>query len=114
MFLQAFAPLPGSPRPAAEALFLAGPMNEHDRAEHLRAYQSIERRLALFVPNAASTSRPPSWRRRFRPQLWQTHQYSSRRLRIRSHYTSDKAPNAPPRIAIVTPSLNQGRFIAAS
>src|SRR5262249_44644749 len=92
-------------------------MNESPRSELVRAYQSIARRVAdleqgqLFLSPARS-GRPQPWRTMFRPRLWVARQYSSRRLRIRSHYRSEKPPEAPPRIAIVTPSLNQGRFIA--
>jgi Glycosyl transferase family 2 len=93
-------------------------MNQSHRSELERAYQSLERRLSALqrqlVPAAARMSRPRSWRRRFRPRLWDAEQYSSRRLRIPSHYRSEKAPESPPRIAIVTPSLNQGRFIAST
>src|SRR5262249_8213322 len=98
-------------RSAAEVTLFACLMNESNRSELVRAYQSIERRLALL---AHQSHRPLSSDRRFRPRLWQPYQYSPRRVRIRSRYQSEKPPQAPPRIAIVTPSLNQGRYIAAS
>jgi glycosyltransferase involved in cell wall biosynthesis len=66
------------------------------------------------VPAFPSVSRHPSWRRKFRPRLWDLRQYTSRRVRIPADYQLEEAPDNPPRIAIVTPSFNQGRFIAAT
>ena len=49
-----------------------------------------------------------------RPRLWTAEQYSPRSLRINPKYLLQKAPDVPPLIAIVTPSLNQGGLIAAT
>lgn len=49
---------------------------------------------------------------RFTPQLWRHHQYPPRRLRVPAWYLSATPPEPAPVIAIVTPSLNQGDFIA--
>jgi glycosyltransferase involved in cell wall biosynthesis len=82
--------------------------------------QSIEQRLARLerrvdaILNIARSAPYESWRRRLRPRLWNGQQYSSRRLRIRLDYQSEKVPEDPPRIAIVTPSLNQRDFIAST
>jgi glycosyltransferase involved in cell wall biosynthesis len=77
----------------------------------------IERRLARierktdFVVNVANSGIYQFWRRKVRPRLWTAEQYSSRRLRIRPIYRLETLPDEPPQIAMVTPSLNQGKYI---
>jgi glycosyltransferase involved in cell wall biosynthesis len=48
------------------------------------------------------------------PHLHRHVQYRPRRLRVPSWYLAATVPTPPPRIAIVTPSLNQGNFIAST
>jgi glycosyltransferase involved in cell wall biosynthesis len=80
----------------------------------------IEQRLARierktdFVLNVANSGLYQFWRQNVRPRLWTAEQYSSRRLRIRPAYRLEVLPDNPPRIAIVTPSLQQGRYIRAT
>jgi glycosyltransferase involved in cell wall biosynthesis len=82
--------------------------------------RSMEQRLAHvelktdFIANAVRSGIYQSLRRKLRPQLWTYEQYSSRRLRFPPQYRLEKAPDDPPRIALVTPSLNHGDFIRAT
>jgi glycosyltransferase involved in cell wall biosynthesis len=79
--------------------------------------QTIERRLAgieqrtKLVAAVANAGLYQFWRRKIRPRLFTPEQYASRRLRIPPDYRLQRMPNDPPRIAIVTPTLNQGKFI---
>ena len=79
--------------------------------------KTIERRLAgidrrtNLIAAVANAGLYQFWRRKLRPRLWTPEQYASRRLRIRPDYQLQKVPNDPPQIAIVTPTLNQGKFI---
>src|SRR6266849_147653 len=85
--------------------------------EHLR---SIEQRLSRLerqsdiIVGISKAGLYESWRRRFRPRLWDPKQYLSRRIRVPPQYHLEQAPDNPPRIAIVTPSYNQGNLIAAT
>ncbi len=82
--------------------------------------RSIERRLATlerqtrFAYGIPDVTEARAWRRKLRPRLWDARQYYSRRVRIDSAYYLEKPPADAQRIAIVTPSLNQGRFITAT
>lgn len=49
-----------------------------------------------------------------RPQSWNYRQHATRPLRIDPAYAREEPPANQPRIAIVTPSYNQGRFITAT
>jgi glycosyltransferase involved in cell wall biosynthesis len=49
--------------------------------------------------------------RLFRPALGVLRQYAPRPLRLPKRYGKDQPPADPPRIALVTPSLNQGAFL---
>ena len=81
---------------------------------------SIERRLARIENKLNDTSAPTGIQRipilgqLFTPRLWSYEQYSSRRLRIDHRYGAEKVPDNPLRFAIVTPTLNQARFIKAT
>ena len=92
-------------------------LSDQFTAERLR---TIERRLARIerrtnvIAAAANVGLYQFWRRKLRPRLWTPEQYSSRRLRIRPKYRLQRVPDAPPQIAMVTPSLNQGNFIRAT
>ena len=52
-----------------------------------------------------------SWREKFRPKLWNFHQYEPRKLRTPNSYREATSTNHDLRFAIVTPSYNHGRFI---
>jgi glycosyltransferase involved in cell wall biosynthesis len=54
------------------------------------------------------------WREKFRPTLWQFRQHPPRALNVPSAYKAQAPPANAPRIAIVTPSLNQGRYVQAT
>jgi glycosyltransferase involved in cell wall biosynthesis len=94
--------------------------NSSDALSSKERLRSIERRLTRLerqsdvIIGIARAGIYKSWRRRFRPRLWDLAQYSSRRIRIPPEYHLEKAPENAPRIAIVTPSFNQGNLIAAT
>jgi cellulose synthase/poly-beta-1,6-N-acetylglucosamine synthase-like glycosyltransferase len=54
------------------------------------------------------------WRKKLRPRLWTPVQYAPRALSIPKHYLRQTGPKDAPRIAIVTPSLNQGDYLPAT
>ena len=98
-------------------------METRDRCDFVDAngkIRSIERRLAVlerqnrFVLGIPRVRPLGSWLRKLRPRLWDARQYYSRRVWVDADYYSETPPTNPPRIAIVTPSFNQGRFIAAT
>jgi glycosyltransferase involved in cell wall biosynthesis len=82
--------------------------------------QSIEERLfrlerkSDLVVGLTRAGLYQGLRSRLRPHLWDPEQYSSRRIRIPRKYHLEQVPHDPPRIAIVTPSFNQGNLIAAT
>jgi glycosyltransferase involved in cell wall biosynthesis len=92
-----------------------------DDQPHLQtSLQSIEQRLAILESRTKELLKVsqlgifPLLRRVIRPRVWTYHQYASRRLKVDPAYALETAPEAPPRIAIVTPSLNQAHFIRAT
>jgi glycosyltransferase involved in cell wall biosynthesis len=91
-----------------------------DDSSSKKHLQSIEQRLSRLerqseiIMGIANAGIYESWRRQLRPRLWRPHQYSSRRIRVPPPYHLEQAPDDPPRIAIVTPSYNQGNLIAAT
>jgi glycosyltransferase involved in cell wall biosynthesis len=97
-------------------------MHDRDLSDELGAerLRTLERRLARierrtdFIAAVASAGLYQFWRTKLRPRLWTPEQYASRRLRIRPKYRSQRVPDDPPQFAIVTPSLNQGKFIRAT
>jgi hypothetical protein len=98
-------------------------MNDiHDTAslsskKHLQSIEErlfrIERKSDLVI-GLTKSGLYQRLRNGLRPHLWDPEQYSSRRIRIPREYHLERAPNDPPRIAIVTPSFNQGHLIAAT
>ena len=54
------------------------------------------------------------WRSKLRPRLWTAKQYPPRPLRIPPTYQLEPVPDEPLAIAMVTPSLNQGKYIRAT
>lgn len=83
-------------------------------------WRDIERRLARIerqcegIAGIVSAAPYAILHKKIRPRLWSPQQYSSRRLRPPARYALERAPADAPSIAIVTPSLNQGDFIAAT
>lgn len=57
------------------------------------------------------TARAKTWRARLRPNLFVFEQYLPRQLRLPEHYSRISPPSPAPSIAIVTPSMNQARFV---
>jgi glycosyltransferase involved in cell wall biosynthesis len=53
-------------------------------------------------------------RRHLGPRLWWLKQYRPIDLVVPPTYSDEPCPADPPRIAIVTPSLNQGKYLAAT
>jgi glycosyltransferase involved in cell wall biosynthesis len=51
---------------------------------------------------------------RLRPQLWRFKQYAPRLLKFPAAYARERPPENPPEVAIVTPSYNQGTYLAAT
>jgi glycosyltransferase involved in cell wall biosynthesis len=83
-------------------------------------WRALERRLTHLERRCDGIIRTVSGgpyqllRRRLTPRLWTFEQYASRRLQIRPGYRLETVPDDPPKIAIVTPSLNQGAMIGAT
>jgi glycosyltransferase involved in cell wall biosynthesis len=65
-----------------------------------------------FWPPPWHSRRP--WRDKFRPRLWHYRQYAPQVLRVPAGYAAQAAPESAPRIAIVTPSYNQARYLRAT
>jgi glycosyltransferase involved in cell wall biosynthesis len=88
------------------------PEDLDERLERLESrLASIERTLNAVYGLAYQRR---SWREKFRSKLWQTPQYPPRTLHVPSAYAAEVPPADAPRIAIVTPSLNQGKFLQAT
>jgi glycosyltransferase involved in cell wall biosynthesis len=51
---------------------------------------------------------------KLRPTLWTFRQYPARPLTVPASYQRQPLPADPPRFAIVTPTLNSGRFVAGT
>ena len=83
-------------------------------------WRALERRLTHLERRCDGIIRTVSGgpyqllRRRLTPRLWTFEQYVSRRLQIRPDYRLETIPDDPPKIAIVTPSLNHGAMIGAT
>lgn len=80
--------------------------------------ESIENRLArveLKVDRAIGSRRRPLLAR-LRPKhaLWRFQQHRPRPLSVPPSYTTQRAPDPWPRIAIVTPTFNHARFLGAT
>lgn len=94
---------------------------KEDQPHHLQAsLQSIEQRLATLESRTKELLKLsqlgiiPILARAIRPRIWTYNQYPARRLKADPAYALETVPDAPPRIAIVTPSLNQAHFIRAT
>jgi glycosyltransferase involved in cell wall biosynthesis len=86
----------------------------------LESLTAIEERISELEANqrqlqeAYGNSRV--YRRRFllRPPMWTYEQHSPRQIDVLSQHTAPALPAEAPRIAIVTPSYNQARFLRAT
>jgi glycosyltransferase involved in cell wall biosynthesis len=85
-----------------------------------RRLRSIEQQLAR-IESSLTQMKPRTGIRRipilgrfFTPRIWRYEQYSPRRLRIDDRYVAEKIPDNPLRFAIVTPTLNQVKFVKAT
>jgi GT2 family glycosyltransferase len=83
---------------------------ELDRA--VKAYRLAHYPLSLVLPALRRTQRGVLRLRSIvRPRLGQLRQYAPRPLAVPAHYGRSLPPPNPMRIALVTPSYGQGRFI---
>lgn len=87
-------------------------------AGYLRWQIDTKERLPNFLFQKTSITKRSVWRKalnrwssRLEPQFGKPRQYAPRRLRIPNAYFKEVAPKIAPRIAIVTPSYDQGRFL---
>ena len=93
-----------------------------DKFEHevLQRLKAIEQRLDALetsqdrLQEAYARSRAHLRRLWLRPPMWTFEQHSPRSLDLRSLPGPPALPNQVPGIAIVTPTLNQGRFLGAT
>jgi cellulose synthase/poly-beta-1,6-N-acetylglucosamine synthase-like glycosyltransferase len=85
--------------------------------ERLRAIESrisqLEGRMDLAA-RAYSRARHQLRRIWLRPPLWTFEQYSPRPVALASSSQPDRLPDPVPRIAIVTPSYNHGKYLRAT
>jgi glycosyltransferase involved in cell wall biosynthesis len=92
-------------------------MDDEFKREFLERLQVIEERLDALgashgqLQEAYGRSRAHFRRLWLRPPMWTFEQHSPRPLDLRSLPPAPALPAQVPRIAIVTPSLNQGRFL---
>jgi glycosyltransferase involved in cell wall biosynthesis len=95
-------------------------MDEEFKREFLEKLKAIEERLDVLetsqsqLQEAYARSRAHLRRPWLRPPMWTFEQHSPRPLDLRSLPGPPALPKQVPRIAIVTPSLNQGRFLRAT
>ena len=75
--------------------------------------EELERQLKQLA-EAYSRARHQTRRRWIRPPLWIFEQYSPRPVAVRKSYALAQVLAHPPSVSIVTPSLNQGRFLKAT
>ncbi|MFY9991384.1 MAG: glycosyltransferase family 2 protein [Rhodoplanes sp.] len=86
-------------------------------AQRLRELEARISKLEANVKTLAaaySLARHGTRRIWLRPPLWTFEQHAPRPLRIDADYAREQAPADTPSIGIVTPSLNGGRFLAAT
>jgi glycosyltransferase involved in cell wall biosynthesis len=90
------------------------------RQQLLEQLKAIEQRLDALdasqrqLKEAYARSRAHVRRLWLRPPMWTYEQHPPRPLNLRSLPAPPALPKQPPRIAIVTPSFNHGRFLRAT
>ena len=95
-------------------------MDDEPNLVLLDRLKAIEKRLeALAVEQSelkSAYARSRTHLRRFwlRPPMWTYEQHPPRILDLRTEPATPVLPKQPPRIAIVTPSFNHGRFLRAT
>jgi len=95
-------------------------MDEGFRKQLLERLEAIELRLDTLAADqsqlkeAYARLRAHGRRIWLRPPMWTYEQHAPRRLDLRTLPGAPPLPKQPPRIAIVTPSLNHGRFLRAT
>jgi len=88
-----------------------------DRGHNLRAFSSVFQKLNELLRSMAVAccralyENRPKW---LCPPMSVSDQYSPRPIAIDSSYAFIQYPSHGPAVAIVTPSLNQGRFLSAT
>jgi len=87
----------------------------------LKKVEALERRLERWESYVDSVQRQQIefqssfvFRSKFRPLLSKYSQYPEREVGVPRHYIDTPVARNGPRIAIVTPSLNQGRYLRAT
>ena len=92
-----------------------------DQSHPLRAsLRAIKRPLRILkgwtskILRVAQLRIFPILARVIRPRVWIYHQYPGRCLKVDPAHALETLPETPPRIAVVTPSLNHARFINAT
>jgi hypothetical protein len=95
-------------------------MDDKFKREVLERLKAIEERLDALdtsqerLQEAYARARAHPRRLWLRPLMWTFEQHSPRALDLRSLPGPPPLPNQVPAIAIVTPTLNQGRFLRAT
>lgn len=95
-------------------------MEDEFRQQLLEQLKAIEQRLDALdasqrqLKEAYARSRAHVRRLWLRPPMWTYEQHPPRPLNLRSLPAPPALPKQPPRIAIVTPSFNHGRFLRAT
>ena len=95
-------------------------MDDELKRQLLERLDAIEQRLdelaasQSHLKEAYARSRAHLRRLWLRPPMWTFEQHPPRPLNLRAQLAAPALPKQPPRIAIVTPSFNQGRFLAAT
>jgi glycosyltransferase involved in cell wall biosynthesis len=95
-------------------------MDNELKRQILERLTAIEQRLDELessqgqLKEAYARSRAHVRRLWLRPPMWTFEQHAPRALDLRSLPATPKLPKQPPRIAIVTPSFNHGRFLSAT
>ena len=95
-------------------------MDDDFKREFLQRLNAIEERLIALegsqvrLKQAYARSRAHLRRLWLRPPMWTYEQHPPRALDLESLPSVPALPAQPPRIAIVTPSFNQGQFLRAT
>jgi glycosyltransferase involved in cell wall biosynthesis len=95
-------------------------MDDEFRRQPLERLKAIEQRLDTLeadqsqLREAYARSRAHLRRLWLRPPMWTFEQHPPRPLDLSKLPAAPALPKQPPRIAIVTPSFNQGRFLRAT
>src|SRR5215217_7213078 len=95
-------------------------MEDDLKRQLLERLKAIEHRLDAIdtsqrqLKDAYARSRAHVRRVWLRPPMWTYEQHAPRTLNLRALPDPPALPKQPPRIAIVTPSFNHGRFLRAT